>query len=513
MSARLAESARRTHRVAAVFALAALGVFVCAFAGAQPPQEPTQPPGRTPEPKGPIEDPNQIDRRDPLPPDTPRRKALERLQIKNRDLAIFAAIEDFKPVAAQDKNPREYDAWIHFVLHAKEQHARDLDEFAIRDLVPLDLTRTMLAAYRTELIRFDGKLVCVRRLVAPPVLKDNGIAELYEARLVPVDDSPLTPVSIVFIDLPGALAAVKAKPPEEWLNVEGDTWVTASGYFFKAMSVPGERANAVVPIPVLIGKTLTPLPGVPLPPGNPTALDKNLRIYKFIKEDAKMIRNTPTEVTWPEVASFNRVILHASRFPAEELEEHAIRDLKFADLFEDTRASHKLSCVRFEGRLISLRRSEGNDWLSAAGVTQLFEGWMIPADEPRGNPICVLFSEPLAGVEPTGRVNKWVSFAGYSFKRMRYESQEQDAKTPSKNVDKYAPLLIGRAPIARPDPDGATPVSWTGFMQTVVFGGLLLLASAGLLTWWYRGGDRRAKEQMDAVRNRNPFDPNTTPPA
>ena len=506
MSGRLGTT-RRIASAAALLACVAVGVFACRFAAAQPPPE------RTPPPVIPAEDPNAVDKRPPLPPDTPRRKAREQLEIKNRDRAIFAAIEDFKPVAAQSQNPREYDAWIEFVLHANAQHARDLDEFAIRDLVPLDLTKPMLAAYRTELIRFDGTLVCVRRLVAPPLLKLGGIPELYEARLVPLDESPLTPVSVVFTELPESLAAVRQKPPEEWLDAGG--WATASGYFFKAMSVPGERANAVISIPVLIGKTVTPRPGPPMPAGDPTALDKDVRVYKFIKDKAAMIRNAPTEATWPEVAAYNRVIRHAARFTAEELEAHARTDLKFADLFEETRADYKLDDVRFEGRLISLRRiTPVNEWLVAAGVTTLFEGWLIPADEPRGNPVCVIFTEPLAGVEPTGRVNKWVSFAGYYFKLMRYESQEPDPKAPGKNLDKYAPLLIGRGPVARPDPDGYTSsVTWSAFMQIVIFGGIVLIVGAAALTWWYRGGDRQAKQQMDAVRHRNPFDPNEAPPA
>ena len=63
-----------------------------------------------------------------------------------------------------------------------------------------------------ELLRFDGKLVCIRRLAAPKFFADNpeiGIKELYEARFVPLDESPLTPISIVFLDLPEALAAVR----------------------------------------------------------------------------------------------------------------------------------------------------------------------------------------------------------------------------------------------------------------------------------------------------------------
>jgi hypothetical protein len=169
--------------------------------------------------------------------------------------------------------------------------------------------------------------------------------------------------------------------------------------------------------------------------------------------------------------------------------------------------------VKFEGRLISLRRLEVNDWLAAAGVTQLFEGWMIPSTELRGHPICIVFSEPLPDVEPIGRVNKWVSFAGYSFKRMRYESAEQDEKAPSKNVDKYAPLLIGRSPIARRDPETPTSVAWGAIINGAIIAGALLILCSGLFAWYYRGGDRKAKEQINAVRRRNPFDSTTAPPA
>ena len=309
--------------------------------------------------------------------------------------------------------------------------------------MPLDLIRVGRAKYRTELIGFDGKLTSVRRLVPPPMLRDNDIAEMYEARLVPLDESPVTPVSVVFLDLPESLAAVRAKKPDEWMDADG--WVTASGFFFKTMSVPGDTADAVLSVPVLVGRGLTVLPGIPTPAPDPTAIDKNLRVYRDIKDKLKMVRNNPNEDSWGEVAAYNRAILHASRFPASQLEQHANRELRFADLFEDGRVAYRLTNVLIEGRLISLRRSETNDWLKGAGVTHLYEGWLVPANEPRGNPVCVVFTEPLDGVDPAGRVNKWVSFAGYSFKLMRYESSEQDAKNPAKNVDKYAPLLIGRS--------------------------------------------------------------------
>ena len=64
-----------------------------------------------------------------------------------------------------------------------------------------------------------------------------------------------------------------------------------------------------------------------------------------------------------------------------------------------------------------------------------------------------MFALQLADVEGvTGRVNKWVTFAGYSFKLMWYKSGERDKDDPNKNVAKKTPLLLGRAAIERRDP-------------------------------------------------------------
>ena len=111
-------------------------------------------------------------------------------------------------------------------------------------------------------------------------------------------------------------------------------------------------------------------------------------------------------------------------------------------------------------------------------------------------------------------MNKWVSFAGYSFKKILYESSEPDPDRPGKFKYKYAPLLIGKSPIARPerDPDRPTAVTWSGFVLWVIAGGAVLIACAGLLTWYYRGGDKKAKVAMDNVRGRNPFDATTSSP-
>lgn len=443
----------------------------------------------------------------PLPADGPRKRPPAAFAL-DTDRLMFTKIEDFKRVASQQENADEYAAWVEVVLHAKQFATADLEAAAARDLIPLDLIKPVRTALRGELVRFDGKLVCARRLPAPQFFRDNpesGVTEMYEVRLVPLDESPLTPVSVAFLELPEALARVRTAAPGEWADADG--WVTAAGYYFKTMGVPGDDGRPLL-VPVLIAKGVTPRAGPPVPPGpDPTAIDPHVRAFKFIKDETFMTRAAPSDATWPELAAYNRVLLHASRFPAEELERYARTDVTFADLFGDARLDLRLKAVRFEGRLISLRRTDANPELRAAGVAHVFEGWLVPKDEPRGNPVCVTFTEPLEGVEPVGRVDRWVTFAGYSFKKMRYESMEPDPKNPKKNLDKYAPLLVGKRPVVRPDPrDYTAPATWSAFVQWVVGGLVVMVGGAAALTWWYRGGDRAARRQIDAVRGKNPFD-------
>lgn len=455
----------------------------------------------------------KLDRESPLPADAPRKKPAAQFAI-NTDRLMFTKIEDFKPVASAAENNDEYSAWVEVVMHAKQFATADLEAAATRDLTPIDLLKPVRTAFRCELIRFDGKLVCARRLPAPAFFRDNpesGVKEMYEVRLVPLDESPLTPVSVAFLELPESLAKVRDAKPGEWVDADG--WFAAAGFFFKTMSVPGD-AGKQLSVPVLIAKGVTPLPGPPVPPGsNPTALDPNVRVYKFIKDETFMVRTAPNESTWPEVAAYNRVIMHAHRFSAEQLEQYARPDTTFADLFEDVRADFRLKNVIFEGRLISLRRMDPSPELRAAGIEQVFEGWLVWKDEPRGNPMCVVFTEPLEGVEPGRTVNKWVTFAGYSFKKIRYESGEKDPKNEKRNLDKYAPLLVGKRPILRTDPTTYTSaLTWDSFVMWVVGGIVVLVGGAGLLTWWYRGGDRAARAQIQNVRGKNPFADGAPPP-
>lgn len=511
---------RRVARTASVGALIALCGVVCGLlmvAAGTATAQPTPTPKESPKepPKQPTKQPtkenlNKLDQKNPVPADGLRRQPYAKFAIDTKR-RMFAKIEDFKPVASETENSDEYNAWIEVVMHAKQFSTAELEAHAASDLAVIDFQKQFRSAYRCELFRFDGKLVCIRKLEPPKFFTDNpqsNIKEMYEARFVPLDESPLAPVSIVFLDLPEALAAVRQKAPKEWMDV--NNWVTAAGYFFKVMSVPGDEGKTIS-MPVFVGKSITPLPTAPVPSGHdPTVIDSSLRLYSFIRDDSAMIHTT-TDLNWPEVAAQSRVIMHAARFSADELEKHARDNVKFADLFEEIRKDYKLKNVKLEGRLILLRRQEVNAELRAAGINNVFEGWLVPVNEPRGNPVCILFTEPLEGVEPNGRVNVWVSFAGYSFKLMRYESAETYEDNPNRFKVKKAPLLIGKGPIRRPDPDAPTSLTWGVFLQAAIIIGALLIVAGGGLAWWYRSGDRKAKEAIETARSRNPFDPNNSP--
>ena len=161
------------------------------------------------------------------------------------------AVDAAKKDANQYVNSDEYQAWTDVVQHAKQFPSALLEEYAVRDLTRDDLTMVVngIPRYtqnRLELVRFEGKLTRVRRLEASQGLKLHGTEECYEALLVPLDE-PMpaewvktleSSVSVVFTELPAALAAVKQKPLHEWVEV--DSWAAAAGFFFKVkQDAPG----------------------------------------------------------------------------------------------------------------------------------------------------------------------------------------------------------------------------------------------------------------------------------
>lgn len=456
-----------------------------------------------------------VDDRSPIPPETSRKAALAAKVPIDKDRAIFkgtrtkdgvvkGGIEDERPLASEKQNADEYQALTEVVLHANQFTAADLDPFARSDLTPDDLRFGTRTSFRLDLVRFEGKLTKARRIRATRALEDTGVAELVEAWLVPDDESPGNAVCLLLTAWPDALPKLPelANGLVASESVAIDRWATFAGYSFKLMTYPGPDADPKNPIgrgwlkaPLLIGPTVVPA----AEPTPKPALDKDLRVFKRIPDDS---HNNSGDV-WEEPTAWNRVVLHARKFTAEQLEDAAKRDLTFADLFEDHRADYKLDLVYFKGRLIRIKKGESTPRLTEAGVSTWYEGWLVPDGEPRGNPVCIVLTDLPLGLEPKALMSVPVTFAGYSFKRMRYTSQEQDRDDPKKFLTKAAPLLIGRSVTVLPEPDG--PGVWSATFIPMVLGGLLLLVGIALtMSWWFRRGDRQARAEIEAVRA-NPF--------
>ncbi|MFO0806261.1 MAG: hypothetical protein U0791_24420 [Gemmataceae bacterium] len=462
---------------------------------------------------------DKIDDKPPIPPENTK-KSLDAAKFRiDKEKAIFTGlkdpktgvlrggIEDNRPLASEKQNSDEYQSLTELMLHAAQFSGADLAEVGRRDLTPDDLTYSARFQFRLDLVRFEGKLVKARRLRPTKSLEDTGFKQIFEAWLVPEDESPGYPLCLLFSQWPEGVAA----PPEiaegepAGASAPIDKWVAFGGYSFKLMTYPGPEADPKTPTgpgwlkaPLLVGRSFVPLPE----PAPKIPLDRNLRVFGEIRDKTRMAQSIEF---WEELTAWNRVLMHARRFTAEQLEAAATRNVGFGDLFQDHRKDYRLDLVLVEGRLVRLNKGKSPERLIEAGLDSWYEAWIIPDREPGGHPMCFVLADVPPGLEPKKSMDVPVRAAGYSFKLWRYESAEQDSADPKKNVEKYAPLLIGRSVTVKPAPITATEWWEEGFVPAVV-GLVILLGGAGLtLGWWYRRGDRAARAEMDAARNKNPF--------
>lgn len=488
-------------QLAARFALAAGIVFACAAGAiAQPPTD-------------------QPDDAPPLPPqDSKRFNEIKwrpkggAFAVPNPDRAIFqgrrdpktkgvtGGIEDDRPLASEKQNADEAAAWVEVVVHAHGLAAADLEKHAAADLTPDDLTQPQRRHFRLELIRFDGTLTKFRRVTPTKALADGGPTALYEGWLVPVDESPANAVRVVFTELPTGFpvppAPAAGDPAGEWLTA--DRWVTFAGFFFKLATDTDGSHRA----PVLVGKSVTALPGPPAE-ATDTALPTRYRVFRLVRDDAPISRDP---AHWEETAAWTRTVLHARKFETSALQDAALKTLTFADLFQTGREDYQFKLVQIKGRLIRAKRMESSKRLAEAGVPHLYEAWVVPHDEPRGNPVCVVLTELPEGVVPAPLMNHTVVVAGYFFKLFHYESAEPRKDDPTRHEWKKAPLLLGRGVSLVPVDTSDGPGVWVRWFIPVIVLGVVGMALSGfLLSRWFRAGDERARAEFEAARVKNPF--------
>jgi hypothetical protein len=206
-----------------------------------------------------------------------------------------------------------------------------------------------------------------------------------------------------------------------------------------------------------------------------------------------------------EQRSYNAVLFEASRIPVEAFRKGARADLTFAHLASQP-SKYRGQVIHVEGLLRQLRHFDPPATAKAAGVTDLYEGWIFDPQRFGADPWCIVFTELPTGIQVGEKVSYAVAFDGYFFKRYSYESRGTRKGTKLKDWP-TAPLLIGRTvTLTAATPSSSMPppeADWAGPLIPVFLG--LVIGSISLafgLGWWFRRGDRRVRTRVAVVRER-----------
>jgi hypothetical protein len=202
-----------------------------------------------------------------------------------------------------------------------------------------------------------------------------------------------------------------------------------------------------------------------------------------------------------EIDAFTQIIVMAHFTSAEAFKKAARQDVTYTHLFTDT-ARYRGEVIHTQGRLIRLSRFDPPDEARGAGVSNLYEGWVM-TDAYGENPICVVFTvlPPGLKVDSERRFNLEVGFDGYFYKRYRYKAY--DSKKANQFRD--APLLIGHTLTGQfgSNAENAAPETW-GHNVIWIFlslaGGAVILVAG--MTYWFRRNDRQIRRRISDSRDR-----------
>lgn len=191
-----------------------------------------------------------------------------------------------------------------------------------------------------------------------------------------------------------------------------------------------------------------------------------------------------------EGLAFCEALVKAHKTSNQVFQNSATRGLSYANLFLEP-TLHRGKVVHFEGRLKRLIRFEPPEETKLDGVTDQYEGWMFNPDTLGANPVCVVFTDLPAGLEPGDKLDVRVGFDGYFFKKYRYKGAD---------TLRDAPLLIGHTIIVKQIPaktdaeEGGLFSSFMAVTFMVLLGCVFFLAFA--LTMWYRRSDQQVQQRV-----------------
>jgi hypothetical protein len=191
-----------------------------------------------------------------------------------------------------------------------------------------------------------------------------------------------------------------------------------------------------------------------------------------------------------EGMAYCEALVKAHQTSEEFFHKSVTRGLTYPNLFLEPEL-HRGKVVHFEGRIKRLIRYEPPAETKLDGIKDVYEGWVFDPDRYGANPVCVVFTDLPAGLEPSDKLDVKVSFNGYFFKKYRYKAAD---------VLRDAPLLIGHTIILKQvpvDTDSEEGGFFSGMLAVTflaVLGGVFFLAF--LLTLWYRRSDRQVQTRL-----------------
>src|SRR5262249_15504660 len=153
---------------------------------------------------------------------------------------------------------------------------------------------------------------------------------------------------------------------------------------------------------------IAPLPEVPVvfEPDPPKPIDKAEPLLAHMIQGIKDDKPLPSH--WnqdeDEQRSYNIVLFEASRISADAFRKSARKDITYAHLFNHP-SKYRGQIIHLEGTLRQLTRLEPPTTAKAAGVNDMYEGWVFDPQRFGADPWCVLFTDLPTGISPGDKLN------------------------------------------------------------------------------------------------------------
>lgn len=349
----------------------------------------------------------------------------------------------------------------------------DIEDWS-RGKFPLDLVARDPGAHRGEIFDLSGRVRRVKVLRPTAEAANRLEIDRYFRCEILLDES--SQPAVIFTDT----------VPERWEIDEAiDEPVGALGFFLKLTGSDGER-----PVPVFAARRIAWYPRTPLGRLGMDVglLDRALDKPRLTADDRICF--------YQMLAAVGRAKPGALLAEARaELRRTGEEQFSVVPLFLEPQESQgRLVALSGTARRVTLVRVEEDDILARFGIDHYYELYVFTNDSQQ-NPLVFCVRELPRGM-PTGdgpRFGEQVTVAGFFMKTWAYRIRASGEGAQPGRKWQPAPLLIGRAPIWRPQ-EAPSEDSFFGLLGGAAFLAILLILWLAL--WHFGRGDRRFRERM-----------------